>query len=50
MAVKLTPDDRALLVRLTHAKGCNASEVVRSLLRAAAQSLPPQSGDRAVEQ
>lgn len=39
MAVKLTPEDRTLLVRLTHARGQTASDVVRDLLRQAANAL-----------
>lgn len=42
MAVKLTPEDRALLVKLTHAKGRTASDIVRDLLRQAAAQLDGQ--------
>lgn len=36
LAVKLTPEDRSMLVKITHARKQSASDVVRELLRAEA--------------
>lgn len=40
IATRLTPEDRALLVKLSHARKQSASDVIRSLIRDAASALP----------
>jgi hypothetical protein len=43
LSVKLTPEDRALMVRITHARGQSASEVVRAWLRLEAARLTAEA-------